>query len=400
MQQEGFLVISDITGYTAYLTGTEQLHAEEILQDLFRILLEHTVPPLVVNKLEGDAILAYTPDNSFTEGQSIVEAVENIYIKFRQSRENMHRHTSCECDACRNIPNLDLKFFVHHGSFSLLDIGGREELSGPNVILIHRLLKNDVTIPAYSLYTRAAVEALHMEEYFEEEMEPHSERYEHLGQVEAYVQDMHKVWKHYQANNRTYIGENDPQGFGAVEVTISAPPTMIWEYVSQPKTFPKWYAGVDIARVTDMNKERTKRGTVGHCAHGNQSFTVEIVDIQPFEYVTYKSIVPMPGMGAMSMYFTYQLSETKAGTQVTTRTSEIEAQGNKMQVFMHNLLFKVMGNQMKQKMQSDFQNSLNNLHELIEKELTDGNIVLSRPNLISANEIDGAVQKFLTETDF
>ena len=32
MQSAGFLVISDITGYTAYLTGTEQLHAEEALE--------------------------------------------------------------------------------------------------------------------------------------------------------------------------------------------------------------------------------------------------------------------------------------------------------------------------------------------------------------------------------
>lgn len=80
MQQRGFLVISDITGCTAYLTGTEQLHAEEILQDLFRALLDHTAPPLVVNNLEGDAVLSYAPAASFSEGQSLLESIENSYV--------------------------------------------------------------------------------------------------------------------------------------------------------------------------------------------------------------------------------------------------------------------------------------------------------------------------------
>jgi len=223
LQQRGFLVISDITGYTAYLTGTEQLHAEEILQDLFRVLLEHTTPPLVVNKLEGDAILSYAPAVSFSEGQSLLESIENTYLKFRLLRENIHRHTSCECRACANIENLDPKFFVHYGDFSLLEIGNREELSGPNVILIHRLLKNELRMRAYGLYTAAAVEALGLQEYFDARMATHVEQYDHLGKVDCYVQDMSELWAAHQGHRRVYVDGSDPQA------------SMPWKRLSRPR---------------------------------------------------------------------------------------------------------------------------------------------------------------------
>jgi uncharacterized membrane protein len=401
MPQEGYLVISDITGYTAYLSGTEQEHAEDILIELFEILLEHTVPPLVVSKLEGDAILSYAPQGSFTEGQSLLEVIENIYAQFRQARENMHRHTSCECDACQNTPNLDLKFFVHHGKYSLLDIGGREELSGTDVILIHRLLKNNVTVPAYALYTKAAVDEMGMSDYCDQEMQPHSESYEHIGDVPAYIQDMHQAWEHYQDRNRVYIGENDGLMFEPGVITISAPSSVVWEYVSQPKTFPQWYTGVQSAIVTNMDKERTKLGTTGHCAHGKQVFTVEIVDLRPFDYVTYKSIVPMPGQamfGEMCMYFTYQLSELDGVTQLVMRTSELTPQGSKFQEFMFAMMFKMMGKMMKQQIQSDFLKSITTLREVVEREITAESITPSNPVSVSSDDIKVNVQKYIAET--
>ena len=43
--QAGFLLIADITGYTSYLSHSELEHAQEILQALLELLIDHTKPP-------------------------------------------------------------------------------------------------------------------------------------------------------------------------------------------------------------------------------------------------------------------------------------------------------------------------------------------------------------------
>ena len=71
----------------------------------------------MVSRLQGDAVISYAPEGSFQQGQTLVETIEGTYLAFRQAREHMVVNTTCTCNACQNIPNLDLKFFVHHGTF-------------------------------------------------------------------------------------------------------------------------------------------------------------------------------------------------------------------------------------------------------------------------------------------
>ncbi len=164
MQQQAYFVISDITGYTAFLTGSEAEHAQEIIQSLMLLLVQHNRPPLKVSKLEGDAVFAYAPKGSFLQGQTFIELLENTYADFRKYREQMRVNTTCTCRACSNIPNLDLKFFLHYGSYNLMSISGNAELSGPDVILVHRLLKNSIFEKtgkkAYIYITETAMQAL------------------------------------------------------------------------------------------------------------------------------------------------------------------------------------------------------------------------------------------------
>ncbi len=56
MPQQGYVLIADIAVYTAFLTRGELEHAQDILNTLFHTLLNNTRHPLVVSKLEGDAI--------------------------------------------------------------------------------------------------------------------------------------------------------------------------------------------------------------------------------------------------------------------------------------------------------------------------------------------------------
>src|SRR5258705_1129491 len=161
MIQKGHFVLADISGYTAFLTQLELEHSLEILDHLLKILVEQFKAPFIISKLEGDAIFAYAPEGSFIRGQTLTEAVEQIYLDFRLARDTLHR--TCPCQACTLASKLDLKLIIHYGEYSVQTIGALKELQGAEVIVVHRLLKNTIFsetgIDTYAYFTEAAVQA-------------------------------------------------------------------------------------------------------------------------------------------------------------------------------------------------------------------------------------------------
>jgi Protein of unknown function (DUF2652) len=94
-------------------------------------------------KFEGDAAFVYAVTDK-VDGSLLQDSVEQAYFAFRRRLRSIKQANSCECRACRRMENLDVKFVVHHGEFIKQKIAGREELAGRDVILVHRLLKNEV----------------------------------------------------------------------------------------------------------------------------------------------------------------------------------------------------------------------------------------------------------------
>ena len=121
------LVIADISGYTGYLAGVELDHAQDILADLIDTIVGALRPPFHLSKLEGDAAFVYvtTPE---IDGSLLQDTIEATYFTFRRRRRDIKQASTCECDACRQIPTLDLKFVVHHGQIAKQTMSGREEL--------------------------------------------------------------------------------------------------------------------------------------------------------------------------------------------------------------------------------------------------------------------------------
>src|ERR1043165_10063055 len=110
--QHGYLVIADISGYTSFVARTELEHSHEILSDLLELLVNKFKPLMTISKLEGDAVFAYAPEGVFSRGETLIEFIESTYVAFRDKQVSMKRATTCTCNACRNIPSLDLKFFA------------------------------------------------------------------------------------------------------------------------------------------------------------------------------------------------------------------------------------------------------------------------------------------------
>ena len=318
--EDGLILIADITGYTAFLHESELEHAQDSLRDLLDLLIEQTRQPLTVSRLEGDSVISYALQGSFQQGQTFVEIIETTYLKFRQALELMILNTNCTCKACRNLPNLDLKFFVHYGTFLLEPLANYTELIGNDVNIIHRLTKNNITettgITAYVLYTQAAVEALGIED-IASLMTPHEESYEHVGLVELYVEDMHPVWEARRSELRTVV---EPEQ-AMVEETIVVPVPLVamWDYVTKPE-YKAILADSDSALVENRNSGRIGVGSSYQCAHGDSVTAQTIVDWQPFEQYTYRGVAT----GNLVNLTTIAISPHDDGTRLSMYVGKLQ----------------------------------------------------------------------------
>src|SRR2546425_4786775 len=162
--REGHLLLADISGYTEFMTGTEVEHANEIIRELATLISERLAPPMRFVKREGDAVFCYAGAGTFREGERLVELIEACYFDFSNRLLDMARATTCRCNACAAIGSLGLKFIVHYGTFVIERDDGRDDLAGPDVILIHRLLKNSISDrggpQAYAFLTDACLQRL------------------------------------------------------------------------------------------------------------------------------------------------------------------------------------------------------------------------------------------------
>lgn len=198
--QTGYLLLADISGYTSFVAQTEIEHANLALSILLEAIVEKLSSLLIISKLEGDAVFAYIEESKLPEGKSLLELIDHTYLTFRDEAEELYRAATCNCRACQIIPTLDLKFLVHHGEFIIQQVAGIKDLLGTDVNLIHRLSKNHVSESTgwkgYALFTNQGLEHMHTDKA---SFVQQTESYEHLGNVETYVMDMHLRYEEMKA---------------------------------------------------------------------------------------------------------------------------------------------------------------------------------------------------------
>lgn len=291
MALKGYFVITDISGYTEYLTGSELDHANEILQSLFDAQLRAVKHPFVISGFRGDAIFLYVPETNFVQSQSFLEALENFYIVFAETLQQMQYNTTCICRACKNMSMLDLKMCIHYGEYLIQKLGDREELLGADVIVPHRMLKNHVIeqtgVKSYALFSDVAAGKLDLLKYCKKVV-PHAEIYEHLGEVPMCVHDLHPAWEAYREKKRYFIDAQN--AWVKNEVDVPFPAALIWEYLTKPE-LEAGFLGYDYAERIDDTGGRVQEGSGFHCAHGDLHVYSKILDWKPFEYYTLEQSV-------------------------------------------------------------------------------------------------------------
>lgn len=382
--KQGFLLIADITGYTRYLTSSELEHAQGILHSLMELLIEGARPPLVVSKLEGDAVFSYGLEGKSLGGQTFVEMIEDTYVAFRRAINLMVLNTTCDCNACANISSLDLKFFVHHGAFSLHDLDGRDELFGPEVITVHRLTKNSITettgLRAYTLYTRPAIDALELDG-FTDRLVNHREHYEDVGPLDLWVQDMHPVWEEKADELRIEISADDT----LVEIAgdLPIPVAVAWEVLTQPE-YRAIFVHSKEQRTLNHKEGRLASGSVYECFHGNNRVTTQtILDWHPFAQITTEDTTPIARTTVLTQF---ALTPLTGGTHVLVRVSK--ARGPLLRRIACNLVGRRV-------VSSNLSQGLATLQELVRGQLSDGTLAVADHDEVDTDQVAHAVSTSL-----
>ncbi|GAA3588516.1 DUF2652 domain-containing protein [Flavivirga amylovorans] len=154
MTQNAILFIPDISGFTEFVHHTNISHSRHIVSELLELLIDTNTIGLELAEIEGDALFMYRLDNQ-VDILAIEKQIEAMYLAFHTHIKRYEYQRICHCGACSSAYNLKIKFVVHYGEIEFIEVKDYKKPYGSHVIQIHRLLKNDVPLKEYAIFTES-----------------------------------------------------------------------------------------------------------------------------------------------------------------------------------------------------------------------------------------------------
>jgi hypothetical protein len=224
------ILIPDISGFTEFMTTTELTHSAHAINMLIDAMVKAVGDEYEVAEIEGDAVLLVRKGDPPTR-KEILNTCLNIFNAFHYQRKWMQQHMVCACGACQAIINLTLKFVAHHGPVAEITVGRFVKQSGPEMIVAHRLLKNNIDNNQYLLITEKLFDqedgATELDEL---EWTSSSEDYASIGKVNYRFALLNKALQNvpepprlendYPVDNTSYLETTIPAGFRDVYMIL------------------------------------------------------------------------------------------------------------------------------------------------------------------------------------
>ena len=157
----------DISGYTGFLSKTSLLHGKEVITDILEKLYGSFPKKLILNKIEGDALFAYS---YILQKPDLIKLSRILHDEFHKIiTELTSKHDQCAFELCHRLCDLHIKFLIHSGRFAEHKIDSFDELIGVPVIELHRLQNNESDTDGYILAT--------------DKNGKYSSSYKHIGEI-------------------------------------------------------------------------------------------------------------------------------------------------------------------------------------------------------------------------
>jgi len=152
--RRALLLIADIGGYTQYMQVHRSIlgHAEAATRRMLDKVVD-AARGFDLIEIEGDAAFL-SRDADGLDGPATMSAITGAALAMHRAFHAERRFVQlnmCPCRSCRQTSDLKLKFVAHVGEVATQTIRRRKKLVGVDVIYVHRLLKNPVTVPEYLL---------------------------------------------------------------------------------------------------------------------------------------------------------------------------------------------------------------------------------------------------------
>jgi uncharacterized protein DUF2652 len=153
----GLILIADISGFTHYFESANIEHSQKNITSLLEAIIDANELGLTISEIEGDAIFFF----KFNDTPSFLDIYDQLIkmsLNFYHALDKLASNKNCKCNACSNLENLKLKFIVHTGKIGTIMIKEYCKLYGIDIIIAHRLLKNNIPINDYVLFTNKIIQ--------------------------------------------------------------------------------------------------------------------------------------------------------------------------------------------------------------------------------------------------
>ena len=250
----------DISGFTKFVNSTELEHGIHIISELLEILIDNTTNDLQLAEIEGDSLFMFT--TKIPNYQQLITQTTKMLEAFHKHTRSYESKRICSCGSCRTTTNLELKFLVHYGDLAFIRVKDFVKPYGSDVIKIHRLLKNNVPVNEYILFTNDAYELY--EDQLDETWIKKSSSFD-FGSINYFYKNLENLIKISQI--QFDATENEKNEIATPELTIEktfdANIQTIYNYISELKYRHLW--DKDIKRIDFETNKVNRVGTQHNC---------------------------------------------------------------------------------------------------------------------------------------
>ena len=313
----------DISGFTKYVNDTEIDHSQHIITELLEILADTTsVLDLTLLEIEGDAVFFFKFGDA-PSLEKVLEQCKEMFIRFHAHLKRYERDRTCQCGACSTANKLTLKFVVHYGKATTIKIKTINKLLGKDVIVIHRLLKNDIDSHEYVLlsdnYMATQNSSLKVLPTFDWiDLKEGATEYKALGEIKYKFFSLHPLQKDIIELSKP---ENMPKYKHTITLStdVNTNQNQLYAILTNLEKKPDWMYGLRKVKKKDYKIERI--GSQHECLL--PMTTLDVKSIQnnlsdgKLEYA--EEISNMPFLPQMNQFFIMD----KSGKDKTLLTLEI-----------------------------------------------------------------------------
>lgn len=342
--QKALYFMPDISGFTKFVNNTELEHSIHIISELLELLLDSNSLELELVEIEGDALFMFT--SKIPGYEALLNQTTTMLEKFHKHTKNYERKRICNCGSCRTTTNLELKFFVHYGDLTFIKVKTFIKPYGREVIKIHRLLKNQIPVSEYILFTDDTYNLYKNE--IDETWVKSSEMYDLLN-VAYFYKNLESIQKKVQVEfeNDNVNGTENSIPTLEIEKIIDGDIQNVYTFISELKYRHLW--DKDIKKLEFDEHKVNRIGTEHNCVlnMGNLKFET-ITDSSSNDFIYGENTKDMMFTKNFSYFIElHKIDEHKTAVKVSLFL-ELTTIGTFMKSTMIKTVLKVWNNKLEQ----------------------------------------------------